>query len=383
MDNESFLDKKNIMIMKLLHYFIIEKNYDPIIIQGIDNEIWLENLDEDYKVIRIVSGYIHNDEQFDFDIFKTRRIIKKIKRKTLSFNIHTLSLFLDLGENITRDNSYKDIKWVRVNDIDDVIKDKVVKEEFPDIKNGLIYNEEGVELFNKITYDINEHNKRDASKIEKVFSSKFPMITYLLIAINILLYIIPIMFGSYNSIINKFCIYGPDIRAGEYYRLITGIFLHGNIIHLAFNCYSLYVIGTQIESFYGKFKYLLIYFFSGLCGSLFSILFNQNVASIGASGAIFGLLGSLVYFGYYYRVYLGNVVKSQIIPLIIMNLILGFILTGVDNFAHIGGLLGGFIISTGLGVKDKGSTFERFNGLIISLLFLLFVIFMTFVYASK
>ena len=209
------------------------------------------------------------------------------------------------------------------------------------------------------------------------------MITYLLIAINILLYIIPIMFGSYNSIINKFCIYGPDIRAGEYYRLITGIFLHGNIIHLAFNCYSLYVIGTQIESFYGKFKYLLIYFFSGLCGSLFSILFNQNAASIGASGAIFGLLGSLVYFGYYYRVYLGNVVKSQIIPLIIMNLILGFILTGVDNFAHIGGLLGGFIISTGLGVKDKGSTFERFNGLIISLLFLLFVIFMTFVYASK
>lgn len=93
MENEILMDDKNILVMKLLHYFIIDKNYNPIILQGVENEIWLENLDEDYKVVRIVSSYIHNDEQFNFDVFKTKRIVKKIKKKTLSFRMNTLSIF--------------------------------------------------------------------------------------------------------------------------------------------------------------------------------------------------------------------------------------------------------------------------------------------------
>ena len=92
-------------------------------------------------------------------------------------------------------------------------------------------------------------------------------------------------------------------------------------------------------------------------------------------------MGSLVYFGYHYRVYLGNVVKSQIIPLILMNLALGFILPGVDNSAHVGGLLGGALITVALGVKDKTTTFEKINGLIVTVLFTAFVIYMAFVYS--
>ena len=80
MEQEMMLDSKNVLTMKLLHYFITEKNYNPIILQGVENEIWLENLNEDCKVVRIVSGYIHNNEQFQFDMFKTKRIIKKIKK---------------------------------------------------------------------------------------------------------------------------------------------------------------------------------------------------------------------------------------------------------------------------------------------------------------
>lgn len=382
MDSNTILDDKNIMIMKLLHYFITDKNYDPIIIQGVDNEIWLENLNEDYKVVRIVSNYIHNDEQFDFDIFKTRRIMKKIRKKTLSLNMNSLSLFLDLGDNVSREfDNYKDVTCVKIEKEEDLQNSEVLKKGFPDLSKKLVYNEDGMELFVKITNDINEHNKRDASRIEKVFKSKFPMITYLIIALNVILYVIPLLFGVYNYVINEFCVYAPFIRTGEYYRLITGMFLHGGIFHLFFNCYSLYIVGTQIESFLGKFKFLIIYLFSGICGALFSMIFGGNVASIGASGAIFGLLGSLVYFGYHYRVYLGNVIKSQIIPLIILNLMLGFITPGVDNFAHIGGLIGGTLITIALGVKDKSSTFEKINGWIVTLLFLVFTIYMAFIYA--
>ena len=159
--------------------------------------------------------------------------------------------------------------------------------------------------------------------------------------------------------------------------------LHGSIMHLILNCYSLYVIGSQIESFLGKVKYFIIYLFSGLTGSLLSITFGGGNVSIGASGAIFGLMGALLYFGYYYRVYLGNVVKSQIIPLILINLAFGFFASGVDNAGHIGGLIGGIIITIALGVKDKTSTFEKVNGWIIAGLLFGFLMYMGLVLAGR
>ncbi len=381
MENEILMDDKNVLVMKLLHYFIIDKNYNPIILQGVENEIWLENLEEDYKVVRIVSSYIHNDEQFNFDMFKTKRIVKKIKKKTLSFNINTLSIFLDLGENVSQDiHAIPNVECVKINTESDFKKSDVIKKEFPDLTKKLKYSEEGIALFAKITSDINEHNKQDAKKINAIFKNKFPMITYWLIAVNVIIYVIPILFGQYNDLINNYSVWGPAIREGQYYRLLTGIFLHGGILHLLFNCYALYVIGSQVENFLGRIKFAIIYLVAGISGALFSVIFGGNFASIGASGAIFGLMGALVYFGYHYRVYLGTVIKSQIIPLIVLNLLLGFCMPGIDNFAHIGGLIGGTLMSIALGVKDKSSWFERMNGWIITIIFLAFSIYMAFFY---
>jgi len=384
MESELMLDNKNVMTMKLLHYFITEKDYNPIILQGVENEIWLENLEADCKVVRIVSNYIHNDEQFNFDVFKTKRILKKIKKKTFSFKMNVMSIFLDLGENVSKDmNLDPSLMCINVHDESDIKKNDFIKKVFPDLDTKMEYTESGMELFVKITNDINKHNMEDASRLEKVFKSKVPFVTYFLIAFNIFLFVVPLLLGQYEDIINMFCIHGPSIRAGQYYRLITGIFLHGSIMHLLFNCYALYIIGPQIESFLGKIKYIIIYLFSGLSGALFSIIFGGAMASIGASGAIFGLMGALLYFGYYYRVYLGNVVKSQIIPLILLNLLVGFMSQGIDNAAHIGGLIGGVFITMGLGVKDKTTTFERVNGLVIALLFLAFIAYMGLVFAGR
>ena len=376
------LDDKNVMVMKLLHYFITEKNYNPIILQGAENEIWLENMDEEYKIIRIVSNYIHNDEQFSFDIFKTKRIVKKIKKKTFSFSMNTFSFFLDLGDNVNLTSS-KDLECIKVCDEKDIEKSDLIKNLFPDLSKNLNYSEEGFQLFMKITNDINEHNKEDAKKVDEVFKIKYPIITYILIAINLVLYFIPYITGTYLELINSFCIHPSSIRLGEYYRLLTGTFLHANIIHLLFNCYALYVIGTQLESYLGKIKYLIVYLFSGLCGALLSMAFLKDSASIGASGAIFGLMGSLLYFGYYYRVYLGTALKSQIIPLIGVNIFLGFMLSNVDVAGHIGGLIGGYLITMGVGLKYKSSNFEKVNGIIVSLLYLAFLIGMAFIYSAK
>jgi rhomboid protease GluP len=145
--------------------------------------------------------------------------------------------------------------------------------------------------------------------------------------------------------------------------------------------YALYVIGSQIEGFFGSVKYLAIYLFSALTGSLLSMAFLGNAWSIGASGAIFGLFGSMIYFGYNYRVYLGSTVKTQIIPLIIVNLLIGFSIPGIDQFAHLGGLIGGIIMSMTVGLKYKTSRVERINGIIISILAMIFLIYVAFVYS--
>lgn len=384
MEQDVMLDDKNIMVMKLLHYFITEKNYNPIILQGVENEIWLENLQADYQVVRIVSGYIHNDEQFDFDKFKTKRIMKKIKRKTLSlFKMNVASFFVNLSDNVNLDDvNTPNSLCVKITEESDISKNEIVTKAFPDIKKKLKFTEKGTELFMKITGDINKHNQEDARKVEKVFKSKFPMITYTLIAINVIFFLVPILFGESQNVMLELCVHGPSIRYGQYYRLITGAFLHMDIWHLLFNCYALYVLGSQIESFLGKAKFTVIYFVSALFGSLLSMTFNGDTASVGASGAVFGLMGALLYFGYHYRVYLGNVIKSQILPLVIFNLIIGFLSEGIDNAAHIGGLVGGALITMALGVKNKSSWFEEVNGWIITVIFLAFTIFMAFFYVA-
>ena len=170
------LDRKNLLVMKLLHYFITEQNYNPIILQGAEDEIWLENLSGDYKIIRIVSNHIHNEEQLGFDLFRTKHIVKKIKRKTFSWKMNVLSIFTDLEENVKIEPTIG-IDCISVYDEKDIKKYNFLTEYFPDINKKLKFSEEGLQLFIKITSDINEKNKSNADKAEEIFKPKMPIIT--------------------------------------------------------------------------------------------------------------------------------------------------------------------------------------------------------------
>lgn len=373
--DQIIVTKNDELVMKLLHYFITEKGYNPIILHGAKDEIWLENLNEEYEIVRIVSNYIHNDEQLNTDLFRTKQIVKKIKRKTFSFKMNTLSLFVNLGDSVNMNNiSYSNIDCANLKSIKDIKNYTFITENYPTITNEINSKEKGMELFMKITEDINKKNIETSNKAEDVFSKKTPYITYILIFINILFYVLSVISNSFYN----FMVLNPSkILNGEYYRLLSCIFMHGGIIHLLCNMYCLYVIGPQVESFFGKIKYIVIYLLSGIIGSLMSLSITNSI-SLGASGAIFGLLGSILYFGYHYRVYLSQAIKSQIIPIIVLNLFLGFMLNGVDNAAHIGGLIGGVLVSMMAGVKYKSSTMEKVNGLILTIIFTLFLIYLGF-----
>ena len=129
--------------------------------------------------------------------------------------------------------------------------------------------------------------------------------------------------------------------SNEWYRLITVALTHGGLMHLGFNMYSLYILGTPIESAYGRNKFLVVFTVSLLTGSFASVFFNNgNFVSVGASGAVFGLFGAFLIVGKTIGV---NIREIAII--IGLNFVVGFILGGVDWRAHLGGLLGGALVA--------------------------------------
>ena len=368
---EVLFKSDDLLVMNLINYFITEENYNPMIIHGLNDEIWLENLDGDYKIIRIVSHHIHNKEQLDYDKFKLGKIVKQVKKKTFSFRVKVLSIYTDIeNEKLLSDD---DIYIKREEDINNP---KLINV-FPNIVNKTKHDEKGIEYFVKVSNNINAKNEAKGRLAEKIFSYKKPIITYGIMAICILLFAGMYIFGNGSSDVNTLLYFGANldvlVKDGQFYRLFTCMFLHIGLLHLLCNMYSLYIIGKEIENLYGKIKYIIIYIGSGICGSLLSIAFTHNTVSAGASGAIFGLLGSLLYFGYYYRAYLGNSIRKSILPVIGINLLIGFMSSGIDNAAHIGGLVGGILISMLVGVPGKSSKRDTINGTILTILYIIFI----------
>ena len=377
-ENTLSMTQTDEMIMKLLHYFVTVENYSPIVLKGAKNEIWLEKFDGEYKIVRLVSNYIHNNEQLNMDIYRTKQIMKRIKKKTMSFSINALSIFVNLGDNVELDLVSEDnIDCANIKTTEDLKKYQFIMDEFPTITKKTNFKEEGLDLFVKLTNDIGEVNKINQKQAEDLFAKKDPIITKILITINIVIFILQLELG-WDVVANFGANYAPFVKSGKFYVLFTSMFIHGNLIHLLFNMYALYIIGPQVESFYGKIKYLAIYFGSGILGALLSDIFLQNSISVGASGAIFGLLSSIVYFGYHYRAYLDTVIRSQIMPLIIFNIFLGIVIPNIDTFCHIGGLIGGVLVSMACGIKYKSSKSERINGFILTTIYTIFLLILLF-----
>ena len=369
------INKKDDVILKILHYFITEEDYKPVIINGLENEIWLENMENDLKLIRINTNYIHNEEQFKSDIFKVKTIMKSIKRNTLSFKMTTLNLLLDTGENVSISDN-KNIETIKIDGLDDFKKNKFVKEFFPKVNDTNMDDKVDPVEFFKLTEDMNQKTIKNEKKLQKIFSPKKPVVTYVLIVINLMIFLYGMLHGN-DELVELFGNNYELVQSGQIYRLFTCMFVHSDTMHILLNMYALYTIGPVVERYYGKGKYLFIYIISGLLGSVFSGVFmSANSISIGASGAIFGLLGSICYFTYYYRATLQGILRGSIIPVIVINLIIGFLSPSIDLSAHIGGLIGGILVSMGLGIGDKYRKSDQINGFIVLIVMFAFLMYM-------
>jgi membrane associated rhomboid family serine protease len=170
------------------------------------------------------------------------------------------------------------------------------------------------------------------------------LVTTALIALNVLVYFAELAQGASltpqsGSIFTKGVLFGPLVANGDWWRLITAAFLHGSPLHLGMNMLALYWFGAPLEQALGRWRFLLLYLVSGLAGSAGALIANPTGLTVGASGAIFGMLGAALVFerqGHY-------VFGGQALGLIVLNLVFTFAIPNISVGGHIGGLAGGIV----------------------------------------
>lgn len=285
----------------------------------------LDNKDFIYAVI------VCKDNESDFVYYEAMSFLEKLYLKKISLNIV-----------ISTKENYESLINKHYN--------KLV---YSEIEKQVVYSDNSCKtLVSILNYSF---EKEKSNNLHVKYKENF--VTYTLICINILIFIITALLSKsiYNidsyTLIELGAKVNVLINNGQPWRLITCAFLHGGLAHIAFNMYSLKIIGSEVEYVYGKVKYIAIYLISALGGSIFSYLFNADSISVGASGAIFGLLGAMLIWGIRYKNRIGKAYIMNLFKVLLINIFIGVTLSNIDNGAHIGGLLFGCI--SAFVMKDK------------------------------
>jgi len=176
------------------------------------------------------------------------------------------------------------------------------------------------------------------------FEGTGALVTKALLAINIGVYVITAAQGGGlnnpgGSLFVRWLLYGPAVANGDWWRLFTSAFLHANVIHIAFNMYFLWFVGSAVEQALGRGRFISLYVVSALAGSAGALVWTPNAPTVGASGALFGLLGAALILERQRNYVLGG----SAMGLIVINLILSFAISGISIGGHVGGLIGGIL----------------------------------------
>ncbi|KIG18787.1 rhomboid family serine protease [Enhygromyxa salina] len=199
--------------------------------------------------------------------------------------------------------------------------------------------------------EVRRQQAREQAKVEAGQPRPAPWLTYVLIGLNALVWVVMVSLGvdpyepSTDALIEFGGNFGIRTSNGQWWRLLTSMFLHGGIYHIGFNLYFMWVIGRLSEQIYGPSAYAVIYFASGMLASMLSVAWEPAAVSVGASGALFGVFGALMGFTIRRRGVLPQAfvvsVKRNALMLIGLNAVVAVVVPGIDIAAHVGGLVAG------------------------------------------
>lgn len=350
--------REDYVFWRLAFFFISDQGYR--IIQLFDNqkELWLEKVENKRApIVRLLRQDIDwaNSIQKDisFCAANGERVRKQIGRGDLNLLNIYVSQFPPVDEyeyRLAKPFVYPDGKKTVVNSV--LLTSKNYKEGFQLLS-------EWVEK--DVSFDINEeYTEQDAAILKKtaleyaikqakseraIFTSGKPFFTYIFMIIQVAVFFwLETHGGSTNTstLIKYGAKFNPSIQAGEWWRFFTPIFLHIGFTHLAMNTLSLYFLGPAVERMFGNTRFFFMYMFAGFTGFIASFIFSDNV-SAGASGAISGCFGALLFFGVIYPKLFSRTLGPYVIAIFIINIVFGFSQSGIDNAGHLGGLIGGFL----------------------------------------
>jgi rhomboid protease GluP len=358
--------KIDYLFWKIAHFLIEKKGYRVINISPTQKELWFENFSiKEAPIIRLVrkdldwGNWVRRD--IELTSLNGEKIRKTFKKKTVNVqNIYVSTYppvdeYGDLlpsnfafptGEKTTVHSMLIDEKDGR----DNLKATHLFQEEDWMIPDEL--DETHVEWMKQLALS---SNVKKVEKEKQLFQRGKPFFTYLLIAVQVIMFfIVEFNGGSQNpeTLIEYGAKYNPLILEGEWWRFFTPIFLHIGLLHLLMNTLALFYLGTAVERIFGRLRFVLVYVVSGFFGSLASFVFTTNL-SAGASGAIFGCFGALIYFGVLYPKVFFRTMGTNIIVVILLNLVFGFSMPGIDNAGHLGGLLGGFLAAGFVSVPKR------------------------------
>lgn len=177
----------------------------------------------------------------------------------------------------------------------------------------------------------------------KQYITLYPIVSSI-IALNLFIYLLTLIPGFGQELIYAGMSVNGLIAAGEWWRVVTSMFIHAGFTHVLFNMFSLFLFGPELEKIAGKMRFLTIYFLAGIFGIAATYITQEpNYASVGASGAIYGIFGAFAALVYYTR-NLFPQLKQIILPLIVISVIMTFMTPNINIAAHLGGLVAGFVL---------------------------------------
>ncbi len=174
------------------------------------------------------------------------------------------------------------------------------------------------------------------------------IVTWVLLTVTVVVYLLQLI-SQYRYGVDWPLMYGakytPYIKMGEYWRLVTPIFLHSSVMHILCNMYALFTLGPSLEKYYGRLSFLRLYILTGIGGNVLSYILSPYSVSVGASSALFGLIGAQAMFLYKNRRVIRNYrsLMQNIVFVVVINIFFG-LQGGIDNWAHLGGFVTGLLI---------------------------------------
>lgn len=357
--DELMIVQQDYLFWRMIEQLVVHHSYRLVHMAEDQREVWLEPYaKKDVQFVRLMRFDIDWGNWLARDIEKATATFESVRKKSYKRTTNVLNIYVSSfapvdewemhvdkpaqsGKTvmksilITRDRLHDQIKLIEealgvsLRNLDEIFE-----------QNDLDY-----EALNGLKQSIITSVRKSMKQEQEIFEQGKPFFTKIFLTIQLVLFVLLEMFGG-STHTPTLIAFGAKVNEliynGEWWRFVTPIFLHIGILHLLMNSLALYYIGMAVEKMYGSARFLFIYMFAGIVGTLSSFVFSPSI-SAGASGAIFGLFGALLLLGLLKPALFFRTIGPNILVVIGINLIIGFVIPNVDNAGHIGGLIGGFV----------------------------------------